>query len=262
MSDSRRGGQRYLHPVNREILRLALPNILSNISVPLISSFDTALMGSLGSTHIAAVGLGSMAFNFVYWNFGFLRMGTTGLTAQAFGRGSAQEQAITLFRGGLLALGIGLLLVLLQTPALRMSGWLLNIRADQLPLVEEYFHIRIFAAPAALLQMVLLGWFFGRQNAVWPLLLTLAVNSANLALSYYLVAYAGWGIAGVAWGTVAAPILRAAGGDRIPSLRAVPKPRLAPVRTHPAPAAPPRYLGEPHGLLSDQPGYFLSARCA
>ncbi len=190
--------------MNREILRLALPNILSNISVPLISSFDTALMGSLGSTHIAAVGLGSMAFNFVYWNFGFLRMGTTGLTAQAYGRDSSGEQASTLLRGGLLALIVGLLLVVLQTPALRLTEWLLNIRPDQLPLVEEYFYIRILAAPAALLQMVLLGWFFGRQNAVWPLILTLAVNLTNAALSYYLVAYAGWGIAGVAWGTVAA----------------------------------------------------------
>ncbi|WP_116126386.1 MATE family efflux transporter [Lewinella sp. IMCC34183] len=190
--------------MNREILRLAVPNILSNLSVPLISSFDTALMGGLGGGHIAAVGLGSMAFNFVYWNFGFLRMGTTGLTAQAFGRGSLPGQAQALYRGALLAAGIGLALVLLQTPALRLTAWLLNIRPEQLPLVEEYFYIRIVAAPAALLQMVLLGWFFGRQNAVWPLVLTVAVNLANLGLSYYLVTRAGWGIAGVAWGTVAA----------------------------------------------------------
>ncbi|THH35550.1 MATE family efflux transporter [Neolewinella litorea] len=190
--------------MNREILRLAIPNILSNISVPLISSFDTALMGNLGGTHIAAVGLGSMAFNFVYWNFGFLRMGTTGLTAQAFGRGSLNGQAQSLLRGAVLALGIGLCLVLLQQPLVRFTEWLLNIRNDQLALVEEYFFIRILAAPAALLQMVLLGWFFGRQNAVWPLILTLAVNVANLGLSYYLVTQAEWGIAGVAWGTVAA----------------------------------------------------------
>ena len=190
--------------MNREILRLAVPNILSNVSVPLISSFDTALMGQLGGTHIAAVGLGSMAFNFVYWNFGFLRMGTTGLTAQAYGRESRAEQAQALLRGALLALAIGLCLLLLQRPLIRGTEWLLNIRPDQIALVEEYFFIRIVAAPAALLQMVLLGWFFGRQNAVWPLLLTLAVNAANLALSYYLVASRGWGIAGVAWGTVAA----------------------------------------------------------
>ena len=190
--------------MNREILRLAVPNILSNVSVPLISSFDTALMGQLGGTHIAAVGLGSMAFNFVYWNFGFLRMGTTGLTAQAYGRESRGEQAQALLRGALLALLIGVLLIVLQRPLIRFTEWLLNIRAEQIRLVEEYFFVRVVAAPAALLQMVLLGWFFGRQNAVWPLLLTLAVNAANLGLSYYLVAYRGWGIAGVAWGTVAA----------------------------------------------------------
>jgi MATE family multidrug resistance protein len=189
---------------NREILKLALPNILSNISVPLISSFDTALMGSLGGTHIAAVGLGSMAFNFVYWNFGFLRMGTTGLTAQAYGRDSKEDQAQTLLRGAVLALIIGITLMVLQRPIVTFTEWLLNIRADQIPLVEEYFFIRIIAAPAALLQMVLLGWFFGRQNAIWPLLITLAVNATNLGLSYYLVAVSGWGIAGVAWGTVVA----------------------------------------------------------
>nr|WP_256534337.1 MATE family efflux transporter [Lewinella sp. JB7] len=177
---------------------------MSNVSVPLISSFDTALMGSLGGTHIAAVGLGSMAFNFVYWNFGFLRMGTTGITAQAYGRKSGPEQSQALVRGALLALAIGLSLVLLQRPLIVFTEWLLNIRADQIVLVEEYFFIRIIAAPAALLQMVLLGWFFGRQNAVWPLILTLVVNATNLALSYYLVAVSGWGIAGVAWGTVAA----------------------------------------------------------
>ena len=104
----------------------------------------------------------------------------------------------------MLALTIGTLLLLFQTPILHFTEWLLNIRPDQLPLVEEYFFIRIIAAPAALLQMVLLGWFFGRQNAVWPLLLTVAVNLANLGLSYYLVVTLGWGITGVAWGTVVA----------------------------------------------------------
>ncbi len=238
-------------PVNREILRLALPNILSNISVPLISSFDTALMGQLGGTHIAAVGLGSMAFNFVYWNFGFLRMGTTGLTAQAYGRHSAEEQASTLVRGGLLALLVGLLLVLFRTPALQLTEWLLNIRADQLPRVEEYFHVRILAAPAALLQMVLLGWFFGRQNAVWPLILTLAVNSANLALSYYLVTYLNWGIAGVAWGTVAAQYFGLLVGISFLIYGRYRLPALAPPPASPAPAAPPRRRGESGCFLPD-----------
>lgn len=193
--------------MNREILRLALPNILSNISVPFISSFDTALMGSLGGGHIAAVGLGSMAFNFVYWNFGFLRMSTTGLTAKAFGANDETAQLATLKRAGLLALVISLLLVALQYPFAELTHWLLNLRPGQVAMVDTYFYIRILAAPAALGQMVLMGWFFGRQNATFPLLLTLVVNAANAGLSYYLVKSAGYGIAGVAWGTVAAQYL-------------------------------------------------------
>ena len=161
-------------------------------------------MGGLSGAHIAAVGLGSMAFNFVYWNFGFLRMSTTGMTAQAFGRGATNEQRILLFRGGLLALLISTLLVVLQYPLGELTTWLLNIRPDQSALVDDYFYLRIWAAPAALLQMVLFGWFFGRQNALYPLLLTFLVNGANIGLSTYLVTTLGWGISGVAWGTVGA----------------------------------------------------------
>ena len=193
--------------VDREILRLAVPNILSNLSVPLIASFDTALMGGLGGAHIAAVGLASMAFNFVYWNFGFLRMSTTGLTAQAYGRGDAGGQRTALRRAALLGLLAGLALVVLQWPLAELLHRLLNLRPGQVGLVDEYFYVRIWAAPAALLQAVALGWFFGRQNALLPLLVTLVVNGSNLGLSWYLVRVADYGIAGVAWGTVLAQYL-------------------------------------------------------
>ncbi|MFT7121773.1 MAG: MATE family multidrug resistance protein, partial [Neolewinella sp.] len=198
--------------MNREILRLAIPNILSNISVPLLSSFDTVLMGGLGKEHIAAVGLGSMALNFLYWNFGFLRMSTTGLTAQAFGRADTSEQRIILQRAAILAIGISLLLVVLQYPLAEMIHGLLNLRPEQIGMVDDYFYIRILAAPAALGQMVLFGWFFGRQNARFPLLLTLIINVANMGLSYYLVYYSGMEIRGVAWGTVCAQYLGLACG--------------------------------------------------
>lgn len=190
--------------MNKEILRLAVPNILSNISVPLITSFDTVLMGGLGAGHIAAVGLGGMAFNFVYWNFGFLRMSTTGLTARAYGAEDKAAQMATLTRAALLAAAISLLLLLLQYPLAELTHWLLNLRPEQIGMVDDYFYIRVLAAPAALLQMVLFGWFFGRQNSIFPLVLTLIVNAANMALSWYLVKSLGWGIEGVAWGTVAA----------------------------------------------------------
>lgn len=193
--------------MNREILRLAIPNILSNISVPLLSSFDTALMGGLSSGHIAAVGLGSMAFNFIYWNFGFLRMGSTGMTAQAYGRQQASEMAQVLGRAALLALFIALLLLLLQGPLLWLTNGLLNVQTEQTEMVADYFLIRIWAAPASLGLMALMGWFFGMQNAIYPLLLTLVVNAANMGLSYYLVVVKGLDIKGVAYGTVLAQYL-------------------------------------------------------
>lgn len=190
--------------MNKEILRLAIPNILSNISVPLLSSFDTALMGRLSADHLGAVGLGSMIFNFVYWNFGFLRMGSTGMTAQAYGRKNQQEMARVIAQAILVALSLAFLLMVLQIPILNASQQLLTVSIDQQPLVAQYFSIRIWAAPAALGLYALMGWFFGMQNAIYPLVLTLVINGVNMVLSYYWVHYLGWGIEGVAWGTVAA----------------------------------------------------------
>lgn len=193
--------------MNREILRLAVPNILANVSVPLLSSFDTALMGALGAEHIAAVGLGAMALNFVYWNFGFLRMSTTGLAAQAYGREDRAGQRTILKRAAILAAGLATLLLVLQYPLAELTHWILNLRPEQVGMVDEYFYIRILAAPAALGQMVIVGWLFGRQNARSPLLLTLLVNAVNMGLSYYLVHNLSWEIKGVAWGTVGAQYL-------------------------------------------------------
>ncbi|MEM6772230.1 MAG: MATE family efflux transporter, partial [Bacteroidota bacterium] len=114
--------------MNREILRLAVPNILANISVPLLSSFDTALMGGLSSAHITAVGLGGMALNFVYWNFGFLRMSTTGMTAQAYGQEDGIGQRTILKRAAVMAGILSVALLLLQVPLAQLTGWLLNLR--------------------------------------------------------------------------------------------------------------------------------------
>ncbi|MEM7571780.1 MAG: MATE family efflux transporter [Bacteroidota bacterium] len=193
--------------MNKEILRLAVPNILSNISVPLLSSYDTILMGGISQLHIAAIGMGSMAFNFIYWNCGFLRMAGTGLTAQAYGRGNREEMTAILGRGLLVATVLAVLFVLLQYPILSGVEGLLNIQTEHQELVRTYFYIRIWAAPAALGLMVLFGWYFGMQNAVFPLILTLLINVANMGVSYTLVNWAGWGVAGVAWGTVVAQYL-------------------------------------------------------
>lgn len=190
--------------MNREILRLAIPNIISNISVPLLSSVDTALMGRMSELHIGAVGIGAMLFNFIYWNFGFLRMGTTGLTAQSFGQQSDAGIAQTLGRALLVVLGVAALLLLLQQPIGEAGIRLMNAEGEQAELVRTYFFIRIWAAPASLGLYALMGWFFGMQNAIYPLILTVLINVANILLSIYFVEYQDMGVAGVAWGTVIA----------------------------------------------------------
>jgi len=190
--------------VNREILRLALPNILSNISVPLLSSVDTALMGHLSAAHLAALGASGMLFMFLYSNFGFLRMGTTGMTAQTLGAGDHRALSMVLARAILLALGLGGALWVFQVPLFDLGAWLLNMEPVYEPLAREYFVIRIWTAPAVLGLYVLTGFFFGMQNARYPLYMTLLVNLVNILFSLYFVRILGWGIAGAAWGTVAA----------------------------------------------------------
>ena len=190
--------------MNKEILRLAIPNIISNISVPLLSTVDTALMGRLSEVHIGAVGVGAMIFNFIYWNFGFLRMGTTGMTAQAFGRQSSSAIINTLGRA-LLVVGIlAFLLITLQIPMGKASFFLMNINPEQEALVSTYFYIRIWAAPATLGLYAFMGWFFGMQNAIFPLILTVFINVINIILSYLFVRVMGMDVAGVAYGTLIA----------------------------------------------------------
>lgn len=193
--------------MNKEILRLAIPNIISNISVPLLSTVDTALMGRLSASHIGAVGIGSMIFNFIYWNFGFLRMGTTGISAQAFGRKDNQEIIDTLGRAYLIGLIVGLALILVQWPLNTLSQYLMRVIPTQQPLVSTYIYIRIWAAPATLGLYAFTGWFFGMQNAAYPLIITVFSNLFNIVLSFILVYQLEWGVAGVAWGTVIAQYL-------------------------------------------------------
>lgn len=190
--------------MNKEILRLAIPNILSNISVPLLSSVDTILMGSLSDLHIGAVGIGSMIFNFIYWNFSFLRMGTTGITAQAYGEENAANIINTLGRALLVAIIIAALILLCQYPFQQFAFWAMNVSLEQSELVKSYFYIRIWGAPAALGLYAMLGWFFGMQNAYYPLILTILINVINIIVSWYLVQHLGLETKGVAIGTVIA----------------------------------------------------------
>lgn len=190
--------------INIEILRLSIPNIISNISVPLLSTVDTILMGGLSNVHLAAVGIGSMIFNIIYWNFGFLRMGTTGITAQFFGAKENDNIWLSFLRAGILALLLAALLLIFQGLIYNGAGWALNVSQEIDPLVSAYYKIRIRAAPASLMLMVVMGWLFGMQNAIYPLILTVVINVVNIFLSYYLVKYQGMDVEGVALGTTIA----------------------------------------------------------
>lgn len=190
--------------MNKEILRLAVPNIISNISIPLISSVDTALMGHLSAAHLGAVGIGSMIFNFIYWNFGFLRAGTVGITAQAYGQNNDDAIAQTLGKAFFVGAILTAVLLLFQNPIADFGIKLMNVDARQTPLLLDYFYIRIWAAPATFASYIIMGWFFGLQNAIYPLIYTLVLNFVNIGVSYYLVVHCGMEARGVALGTVIA----------------------------------------------------------
>ena len=190
--------------MNREILRLAIPNIISNISVPLLSAVDTGLMGQVSTLHLGAIGLSTMIFNFLYWNFGFLRMGTTGMVAQAYGKKDYKEASELLLRFLMIGLAISLLLIIFGPALLGFSYDLLAISSEQAPMVQEYFGIMIYGAPAVLLSFCLMGWLFGMQNATLPLIVTVVVNLINIVISYYMVIFLDMGISGVAYGTLIA----------------------------------------------------------
>ncbi len=188
--------------MNKEIAKLAFPNILSNLSVPLLGIVDIALVGRLSGMHIGAVGLGGMIFSFLYWNFGFLRIGTTGITAQAFGAGNNELSRITLLRSLILGLTIGAIIILFQIPILHFSNILLNTPEESRELVNTYFRIRVWDAPAVLILFACNGWYFGRQNTWLPMIITIVVNVANIILSYIFIFQLGWDIEGVAYGTL------------------------------------------------------------
>ncbi len=191
--------------INKEILRLAVPNILSGLTVPLLGMVDMYLMGHEQSEqYMGAVALGGVIFNIVYWNFAFLRMSVSGLTAQSYGKKDNEESAQLLFRGLIIALVGSLFLLLLQLPIERLSFYLLNGSPDVKELAKNYFFVRIWAAPAAICLFVFIGWFVGMQNSIYPMLIAITVNIVNIIASYLLVSYFGMQERGIALGSVIA----------------------------------------------------------
>lgn len=188
--------------MHKKILALAIPNIVSNISVPLVSAVDTMLMGHLDGAHLAAMGIVSMIFVFLYGVMNFLRMGTTGMSAQALGRKEQRDISMTLWRALLLGLLFAAGMLLLQAPVRSVSFFLMNVDAGYAGYAQSYFDLRIWTAPAVFMLYALTGWYFGMQNALYPLLITLTVNGVNIAASVYFVNTLGLGIEGAAYGTL------------------------------------------------------------
>ena len=194
-----------VHPNYIRIIKLAFPIILANASVPLLGLADTAVIGQTGTAaDLGAIALASLIFNFVYWGFGFLRMGTTGFIAQSIGAGDMDEAHALLFRSVLLGGGIGLLLVLLQSVVGTVAIGLLTASEEIKSLVGTYFYIRIWGAPATLITFALLGTFIGAGWTKHLLVVQLFLNGLNILLNILFVVGYGFGVRGIALGTVLA----------------------------------------------------------
>lgn len=190
---------------HRQVWRLAWPTIIANISTPLLGLVDTAVMGHLDSPkYLGAVALGSLIFGFIYWGFGFLRMGTTGLVAQASGQDNNNEIKAVLARALVLAMIISIVLLLLNQSLRTLSFWLIHAEQPLEHLAEDYFAIRILSAPATLSLYVLSGWFLGLQNVKYPLVIVLTTNTVNILLDLLFVVHLKMDVEGVAWATVLA----------------------------------------------------------
>ncbi len=198
---------------HRRVWRLAFPIVLSNLSTPLLGAVDTGVMGHLpDAAYVGAVAVGAMIFSFLYWGFGFLRMGTTGFTAQAFGAGDRAELRATLGRPLLLAVGLGALLIALQWPIQALAFHLVHAGDQVEALARRYYAVRIWSAPFALVNYAVLGWLLGTQRARLALLLQVTLNGANIALDLLFVVGLGWTVEGVALASVLAEMLAAALG--------------------------------------------------
>ncbi|MDR3327745.1 MAG: MATE family efflux transporter [Prevotellaceae bacterium] len=191
--------------MHKTILRLAFPNIITNITVPLLGLVDLAIVGHIGDkTYIAAIAVATMIFNIIYWIFGFLRMGTSGFTAQSYGANDMPQAAKILVRSLSVAFFIALLLIVLQIPVFKTIILLIDGSEHMQSLVFRYFSINIWAAPAILGLYGLKGWFIGMQNAKVPMWIAIFINLLNICLGLFFVFVLKMDIEGVALGTVLA----------------------------------------------------------
>ena len=189
--------------LNREILRLSLPTIVSNITIPLLGICDTAISGHLGSElFLSAIAVGSVMLNVVFWIFGFLRGGTTGLTANALGAGKQEEIAKVFYRSLIIACVAGILIIFLQIPIFNGLWFVTGGDGEIKDLVRDYFILRSWGSPALLATIAISGWFVGMQTTFFPMVIAITTNVINIVLSYILAFPGGYGFLGVAMGTL------------------------------------------------------------
>ena len=188
--------------INKDILRLAVPSILANITIPLVGIVDTAIVGHLcDAVAIGGIAIGTMLFDLLYWNFGFLRVGTSGLTAQAYGAGNSKSCRRLLQQTIGVALTASMAILLIQWIFVTLVLLCVPCSPEVANVAREYFFIRIWAAPATLCLFSCRGWFIGMQDTRSPMAVDITVNVVNMVASYFLAVNAGLGVAGVAWGT-------------------------------------------------------------
>ncbi len=189
--------------LHHKIWRIAWPAILSNISIPLLGLADTAILGHLESTrYLGSVAIGASILSFVYWGFGFLRMGTTGLVARAVGAGDGARELAVLLQSGVLAAALAALVIITHPVWVPLGLELMSPGPEMAPLSREYLSIRVFSAPAVLTTYAVLGWFIGRQDTRWPMLILVFTNLLNIALDVLFIVVLDWKSAGAAWATL------------------------------------------------------------
>ena len=198
---------RYLTSMDKKIFRLALPNIITNITVPLLGMIDIAVAGRLGSAvYIGDIALGANIFNMIYWNFGFLRMSSSGFASQAYGARDFSESMNVFIRSLAIGLAIGFLIVLLQYPIGELAFKLIKSGPESVQHVKTYFRIVVWGAPAVLGMYAFKGWFIGMQNARIPMFIAILNNVLNIILSIGFVFGLGMRIDGIALGTALSQI--------------------------------------------------------
>ena len=187
---------------HRRVLAIAIPIVLSNATVPILGIVDTAVVGQLGeAAPIGAVGIGAIILSAVYWIFGFLRMGTTGLTSQAAGAKDAEEVDALLSRALLIGLSAGVVMIAGQVLIFQGAFWVSPASAEVEGLARDYMLIRIWSAPATIALYGITGWLIAQERTRAVLVIQVGMNGSNIALSYFLGLELGWGIEGVAWAT-------------------------------------------------------------